>query len=144
VRLRTAAGGARHSVRVDAEDPRLARLTAICSALPEVVATRSGRHATFRVRRRTVAYFLDDHRGNEGIVGVVCKAPPGWAEALLDAEPGRFYRPAYLGHRGWIGLRLDTGAVDWDEVEDLVTESYRLVAPKQLAALLAGPDPAAE
>ena len=123
------------------DDPRLTRLAAICAALPEVVVTRSGRHASFRVRGRTVAYFLDDHRGDEGIVGVVCKAAPGWADALVDAEPGRFYRPAYLAHRGWVGLRLDAGPVDWEEVEDLVTESYRLVAPRRLAALVDASEP---
>ena len=124
-----------------AEDSRLVRLAEICSALQAVATTRSGRHATFRVRGRTVAYFLDDHRGDEGIVGVVCKAAPGWADALFESEPGRFYRPAYLGHRGWVGLRLDVPGVDWAEVEDLVTESYLLVAPKRLAALVAPPEP---
>lgn len=121
---------------MDAEDPRLVRLTEICLRLPEVARERSGRHATFRVRRRTVAYYLDDHRGDEGIVGLVCKAAPGWSDALVAAEPGRFYRPAYLGSRGWIGLRLDTGRIEWKEVADLVTESYVLTAPRRLAELV--------
>jgi hypothetical protein len=83
------------------------------------------------VRGRTFAYYLVDHRGNEGITGLVCKGEP----ALIDAEPDLFYRPAYLHHRGWVGYRLDTAKVDWDRVEGLVVESYRKVAPKRLAAL---------
>jgi hypothetical protein len=115
---------------------RLERLSGICLALPESAWEDSGRHAAFRVRRRTFAYWLDDHRGDEGIVGVVCKARWGEAEALVAAEPERFYTPAYLGPRGWVGLRLDGAEVDWTEVTDLVTESYLLVAPKRLAALV--------
>lgn len=57
-------------------------------------------------------------------------------ESLIAASPDRFYKPAYLHHRGWVGLRLDTGAVDWAEVADFVTDSYLAVAPKRLAAVL--------
>jgi predicted DNA-binding protein (MmcQ/YjbR family) len=114
------------------EDPRLARLREICAPLPEAECERHGRHAQFRVRGRTFAYFLDDHHG-DGRVGLNAKVPEGAADALVEAEPGRFHRPAYLGHRGWIGLHLDTGEIDWDEVADLVIESYVLVAPKRLA-----------
>jgi predicted DNA-binding protein (MmcQ/YjbR family) len=117
-------------------DPR-ARTSAICLALPEAERADSGRHSTFRVRGRTFAYYLDDHQG-DGIVGVVFKAPAGMNEALAGGEPDRFYLPAYIAHRGWLGLRLDTGAVDWEEVEDMVTESYMLVAPKRLARQLGG------
>jgi predicted DNA-binding protein (MmcQ/YjbR family) len=117
------------------EDPRLARTSRICLALPEAERELSGRHATFRVRRRTFAYYLDDHQG-DGILGVAFKAPPGMNEALAAGEPDRFYLPAYIAHHGWLGLRLDTGRVDWQEVEDMVTESYALVAPKRLVRML--------
>jgi predicted DNA-binding protein (MmcQ/YjbR family) len=110
----------------------LERLSAICLELPEAKREVSGRHAAFRVRGRTFAYFLDDHHG-DGIVGLNAKAAPGVAEQLIDAEPDRYYRPAYLGHRGWLGLRLDTAEVDWDAVTGVVVESYRLCAPKSLA-----------
>jgi predicted DNA-binding protein (MmcQ/YjbR family) len=115
------------------EDRRLERITAICLALPEATRDYDGQHATFRVRKRTFAYYLDDHQG-DGILGVVFKAPEGMNDALAAGEPERFYIPAYIGHRGWLGLRLDGGRVDWREVADLVTESYLLVAPKRLAA----------
>jgi hypothetical protein len=61
---------------------------------------------------------------------------PGENEALVTAEPERYYRAAYLSHRGWVGLRLDVPRLDWAEVTGLVVESYRMVAPKRLLAEL--------
>jgi hypothetical protein len=69
------------------------------------------------VRGRTFAYYLVDHRGNEGIEGVVCKVARGRSEALIAEDPARFYRPAYMHHHGWVGLRLDLDSVEWQEVE---------------------------
>jgi hypothetical protein len=88
------------------------------------------------VRGRTFAYYLVDHRGNEGIEGVVVKVARGRNEALIAEEPSRFYRPAYMHHHGWVGLRLDRPSVEWHEVEGMVVESYLLVAPKRLGASL--------
>ncbi len=113
----------------------LDRLSAILLSLPEVERRDEGQHAGFTVRKRTVAWFLEDHHG-DGIVGVACKAHPGENEALIAGAPGRFYMPSYLGPKGWVGLRLDTPGVDWAEVEERCVESYRLVAPKRLAASL--------
>jgi predicted DNA-binding protein (MmcQ/YjbR family) len=118
-------------------DSRLEPLSAICLALPEAERVDAEPHAQFRVRKRTFAYFLDDHHG-DGIVGITVKAPGGQPQGLIDAHPDRFYKAAYLGSRGWVSLRLDVGEVDWAEVEDLVTESYIQVAPKRLAALVTG------
>lgn len=66
-----------------------------------------------------------------------CKAPRGDQQILVSAAPERFFVPSYVGHHGWIGVRLDV-AVDWDEIADLVETSYRLTAPRRLAARLAG------
>ena len=115
------------------EDARLTRLTKICLALPEATREVMGRHAGFYMRKKTFAYFLDDHHG-DGIVGISCKVLPGDNTALIAAGPRRFYMPAYVGSKGWVGLRLDIGKIDWEEVEELVAHSYRLVAPKRLAA----------
>jgi predicted DNA-binding protein (MmcQ/YjbR family) len=115
------------------EDPRLTRLTKICLALPEAQREVHGRHAAFLVKKKKFVYFLDDHHG-DGIVGVTARILPGDNEALVAAQPKRFYMPAYLAHRGWVALRLDTGKIDWDEVVELVATSYRLMAPKRLAA----------
>jgi hypothetical protein len=110
------------------------RVTAIVVELPEATATGDP-HLTLAVRRKTFGYFLDDHHG-DGIVGVAFKAAPGEQSALIDSAPDRFYMPAYLGARGWVGLRLDRGRVDWAEVRELLTEAYRLQAPRTLVALL--------
>ena len=115
------------------EDQRLTRLTKICLALPDAARQIMGRHAGFHVRKKTFAYFLDDHHG-DGIIGINCKVLPGDNTALIASNPARFYMPAYIGSRGWVGLRLDVGEVDWEEVKELVRHSYGLVAPKRLAA----------
>ncbi len=115
------------------EELRLTHLTEICAALPETERQVQGRHADFRVRTRLFASFLDDHHG-DGIVAVQFKLPGGENEMLLAAEPGRFFLPAYMGARGWLALHLDQGPVDWDEVAELVTDSYLRAAPKRLAA----------
>ena len=117
------------------EDSRLSRVSAICLALPEVVRTDQGSHATFTVRKKTFAYFLNDHHG-DGIVSVCARAFPGENKKLTEAHPKKFYLPAYIGPRGWVGLRLDRAKVDWNEVRDLVTASYLQAAPKKLAAVV--------
>jgi len=117
------------------EDPRLTRVSEIALALPETVRQIYGSHAQFLVRKKTFAYFLDNHHG-DGIVGVTCKVMPGENDALVAAQPRRFYLPAYVASRGWVGLRLDLGKIDWHEVRDLLTGSYLLTAPKALARIV--------
>ncbi len=117
------------------QDPRLARVSEICLALPETSRNDHGSHAAFLIRKKAFAYYLDNYHG-DGIVAVTCKAPPGENAELAAFDPKRYYLPAYVGPRGWVALRLDTGEIDWDEVANLVTDSYRLVAPKRLLAQL--------
>jgi predicted DNA-binding protein (MmcQ/YjbR family) len=109
------------------------RLTKICLQLEGAECERHGSHATFRARKKVFAYFMDNHH-SDGIVAVACKVHPGDNEALVRAQPERFYLPAYIGPRGWVGLRLDVGKVDWVEVKELVGESYKLAvrAPRRL------------
>ena len=115
------------------EDWRLKKLTRICLAMPEATRELMGGHTAFNIRKKTFAYFLDDHHG-DGIVGVTCKVLPGDNKALVASDPARFYMPAYVASRGWVGLRLDISEIDWEEVKELVTHSYLLIAPKRLAA----------
>ena len=115
------------------EDWRLTKLTRICLAMPEASRELMGRHAGFYIRKKTFAYFLDDHHG-DGIVGVTCKVLPGDNKALVASDPARFYMPAYVASKGWVALRLDVGEVDWQEVKELIMHSYLLIAPKRLAA----------
>jgi predicted DNA-binding protein (MmcQ/YjbR family) len=110
-------------------------LREICLALPEAVEKPFGGHDTpgFRVRDK---FFAMGSEG-DGRASVWCKAPPGAQEVLVGADPATFYVPPYIGHKGWIGVRLGSGT-DWNVVEDLVRDSYRLTAPKRLAALIEG------
>jgi hypothetical protein len=82
------------------EDPRLSRLTDVALALPEATRQIYGSHAQFLVRKKTFAYFLDNHHG-DGIVAVTCKVLAGENKALTEAQPGRFYLPAYIASKGW-------------------------------------------
>ena len=113
-----------------------AKVTEICLALPSAQsATMHGDHATFRVRGKVFAYFLDDHHG-DGIVSVCVKSELGENVDRVRRDPERYYLPDYIGPRGWFGLRLDRGRVDWREVANVVERSYRLKAPKTLVAKL--------
>lgn len=116
---------------LESEDPRLAAVTRICLDLPEAERTITGQHADFRVRGRVFAYFLANHHG-DGIVSVCTRLALGENADLVAADPVRFYLPAYIGPRGWVGLRLDVGEIDWQRVQELVEGSYRLVAPAKL------------
>ncbi len=113
----------------------LVRVQEICLALPETVCEVHGKHASFLVRKKTFTYYLNNHHG-DGIVAVSCKVLPGDNAALVKAQPEKFYMPAYIASRGWVGLRLDLAHVDWEEVADLISGSYQLVAPKKLAAIV--------
>ncbi len=115
-------------------DELLERLRAICLVLPQATE-RPGHHVAFQVQEKTFVWFTDNHH-NDGRIAVTFKAPPGAQDVLVGADPDRFFVPPYVGARGWVGLRLDPGPVDWDEVADLLTDSYRLIAPKRLAASL--------
>jgi hypothetical protein len=110
----------------------LERLTAICLSLPEAECERESRHATYRVRKKVFAYFLDNHHG-DGIVAACVKGDKRANLALIKADPKHFFLPAYIGPRGYVGVRLDVGRVDWQGVAERVEASYRSVAPKSLA-----------
>jgi hypothetical protein len=115
-------------------DERRRELRQICLALPEATV-EEGQHLTFRVRGRTFAYHLFDHHG-DGMVALNCKVDAGANRVLVGADPARYSIPPYLGHHGWVALRLDLPDIDWSEIEDLVTDSYCLVAPTRLARLV--------
>jgi hypothetical protein len=114
----------------------LDKLAALCAALPESVMDRQASHASFCVGKKTYAYFLDNHHGDERIAACV-KAAPGESAKLAKRDPARFYVPDYLGSKGWVGVRLDVGRVDWDDVRARVAASYAMVAPRRLAAKVA-------
>jgi len=124
---------AKSSATARKSETSLERLTKLALSFPETTRAIHGSHAQFLIRKRTFAYFLDDHHG-DGIVSIACKALPGDNNVLAASDPPRFYLPAYIGSRGWVALRLDLGPIDWDEVRELLAGSYRLIAPARLAA----------
>lgn len=116
----------------------LDRVRAIALALPEVTERLSHGAPTFFIRdKKTFVMYLDDHHG-DGRLALWCSAPDGVQATLVDQEPDRFFRPPYVGHRGWIGVRLDVD-VDWDEIAGIVEDAYRTIAPRKLVAELEGP-----
>jgi hypothetical protein len=119
------------------EDARLKRLSVICMKLPEAERTLRGDHANFSVRGKVFCYFLNNHHG-DGIVAVCCKSALGENVDRVSRDPRRFYLPAYIGSRGWFGLRLDLAHIEWTEVRAIVESSFRLAAPRTLIKRLDG------
>jgi hypothetical protein len=116
------------------DDP-LERVRRICLGLPEVTERLGHGAPTFFVRgKRSFVKYLDDHHG-DGRLAIWCPAPPGLQGELVTEEPERFFVPPYVGHSGWIGVRLDRDP-DWDEIAAIVEDAYRQVAPKKLIARL--------
>ncbi len=130
----------RRELRLSARDVErvLARVRKICLALPESSERLSHGEPTFFVGAksgkggRVFVSIVNDHHG-DGIVGITFPAEPGAQATLIEADPRRFYRPAYVGPSGWVGLRLDVD-LDWEEVAEIAEESWRLVAPKRIVA----------
>lgn len=117
-------------------DAALAAVRRICLDLPEATEKLSHSSPTFFVRR-TFVMFHDDHHG-DGRLAIWCAAPDGAQALMVESEPERFFVPPYVGHRGWLGVRLDVD-VDWNEVAAIVEDAYRTVAPRKLVALLDEP-----
>jgi predicted DNA-binding protein (MmcQ/YjbR family) len=110
-----------------------ARLRKMCIALPEAVEQEAWGDPTYRVRGKIFAM----EKSGDGRLSVWFKAPEGSQAVLIGADADTFFRPPYVGHKGWVGMRLDRKP-DWNEVAALITRSYRMTAPKKLAARLEG------
>jgi hypothetical protein len=111
------------------------QLRGICLVLPEVTERPSHGAPTWFVRGK--AFVTLWHRGHHDhdFPHLWCAGLPGAQQELVTAEPGWFFRPPYVGHRGWIGIRLDRG-LDLTELAELCQDAYRAVAPAGLVALL--------
>ena len=118
----------------------LERVRAACLALPETSERPSHGAPTFFVRsKRSFVTFHDDHHG-DGRLALWCAAPPGVQAMLVDGAPEQYFVPAYVAHRGWVGLRLDRG-LPWAEVEGLIEDAYLTVAPPSLRDAVGAPPP---
>jgi len=112
------------------------RIRKICLALPEVTERPSHGAPTFFVRGKStfVTVWAEGHHDHT-FPHLWCAAPQGAQELRMAEDPARIFRPPYVGHRGWIGVRLDA-KIDWAQIEELCEDAYRTVAPKTLIARL--------
>jgi hypothetical protein len=115
------------------------RLRRLCLRLPGVIERLSHGEPAWFVRGKLFATTADHHHDDR--LSVWCAAPLGAQEALVAADSDRFFRPPYVGHRGWLGVYLDVDVVDWEELAEIVEGAYRQVAPKRLQAELDGGPP---
>jgi hypothetical protein len=122
--------GARRPARTPLE-----RLRAICLALPEATEKIAWGEPTWRVRGKLFAQ-LDDHHHGADHLAVWLPAALGEQEAMIFTDPARFFRPPYVGQRGWVGVRIDRRP-NWTQVAALVESAYRQVAPPRLLDSLA-------
>ena len=115
----------------------LQKLRRICLALPETTERQSHGEPAWFVRDKKLFVTYSDHHHDDR-VAFWCAAPEGAQQELVAAEPSRFFRPPYVGGRGWLGVYLDV-EVDWDEIAEIADDAYRQVAPKTLIAKLDEP-----
>jgi hypothetical protein len=104
--------------------------------LPGVTERLSHGEAAWFAGAKQFATTSDHHHDDR--LGLWCAAPPGAQEALVAAAPDHFFRPPYVGHRGWVGVYLDVDGVDWVELAAILESAFRLVAPRKLIAELEG------
>ena len=106
----------------------------LCLRLPSVTERLSHGEPAWFAGAKLFATTADHHHDDR--LGLWCAAPPGAQEALVQAAPGRFFRPPYIGHRGWVGVYLDVDDVDWEDVAAILEDAYCQVAPGRLIAEL--------
>ena len=114
-------------------DPQgpIKRLREICLALPEATEKEAWGECTFRVGGKMFAMTDNHHHGSEHC-SVWVKATPMVQEILVGSDPKRFFKPPYVGHKGWVGVRLDVKNVDWKELAGILEDGYLMSAPKRL------------
>jgi hypothetical protein len=120
--------------RSGAQDP-VARLRAICLALPDANERLSHGEPTWFAGKGKAFAMLDDHHHGAAHLSVWLPAGLGAQEALIESDPRRYFRPPYVGGQGWVGVVLDTKP-DWAVVAWLVEQAFRLVAGARLVARL--------
>jgi hypothetical protein len=110
-------------------EDQIQRVRRICLDLPETYEKLSHGEPAFFVGKRMYAMFANNHH-NDGRVAVWLPAPPGMQSVLIESEPETFFKPPYVGVRGWVGIKLPS--IGDDELESYLYEAWRLIAPKRL------------
>src|SRR4051812_16715971 len=124
--------------RTKVEQKAIDRVRRICLALPEATEKVAWGEPTFRAGK--IFAMMDTHHHGADHVAVVVPAELGAQETLVAADPERFFVPPYVGVHGWIGARIDRPP-DWEAIEGLIRDAYRMIAPPRLLALLDGNAP---
>jgi hypothetical protein len=119
-----------------------ARLATVVTELPGVVVEEAHGHVGYLLAGKKVAWLLVDHHG-DGRLALWVKAPRGEQEALVAADPGRYFAPPYLGPSGWVAVNVDGAShPDWDEVSALVVQAWRMSVGKRAVAAYDAAHPA--
>jgi hypothetical protein len=140
---RTTFTDAERSLRRVEHGQVLSRIRQICLDLPETNERLSHGAPTFFVRdKRPFVMVLTDHHG-DGRFAIWCAAGDGVQEMLVEADSTRFFRPPYVGHRGWLGVRLDRG-IFWDELAGIIEDAFAEVAPPKLVESARAVEPAVQ
>ena len=117
-------------------DRRRERMISICMKLPEVTHDVVGEgHIAFKIKKKIFGYYMFDHHG-DGMIAFGCKSSLSEQRRMIREDSESFFAPAYVGPRGWIGIRLDLEEVDWDTVSELARLAYLSIAPRKLAAMI--------
>jgi hypothetical protein len=141
--IRTTFTDAERSLRRVEHGQVLRRIRQICLDLPETNERLSHGAPTFFVRdKRPFVMVLTDHHG-DGRFAIWCAAGDGVQEMLVEADSTRFFRPPYVGHRGWLGVRLDRG-IFWDELAGIIEDAFAEVAPPKLVESARAVEPAVQ
>ncbi|MGH9800165.1 MAG: MmcQ/YjbR family DNA-binding protein [Blastocatellia bacterium] len=111
----------------------LERVRSFCLALPEVEEKISHGAPTFFVKKKVFVMFVDNHH-NDGRIAIWCATPAEVQQALIEAEPDKFFKPPYVGVRGWVGIKLDR--VKDDELASHIRQSWLMIAPTKLHTAL--------
>ena len=119
----------------DINEDHLRRVRRICAAMPETAEKLSHGEPTFFVRKKVFAMFANNHH-NDGHIAVWIPAAPGFQATLIKGSPETFFKPPYVGVRGWVGIELDR--ISDEDLTYHIHEAWRLVAPKRLSAARSG------
>jgi len=117
-------------------EKQLQRLRQLCLALPEATEKLSHGEPTFFVRKKVFAMFANNHH-NDGRLAVWLPVPPGMQMMLIEASPEKFFKPPYVGVRGWVGIELPQ--MGDEELTYHLYNAYRQIAPQKLRLRLDAP-----
>ena len=117
-----------HPRMYDESEPAIKRLREICLGLGEVIEKEAWGECTFRVIGGSMFAMTDNNHHNSGHVAVWVKAPPMVQEILIGSDKRKFFKPPYMGARGWVGIRLDDNT-DWGELAAILADGYQMSLP---------------